>query len=809
MAGGGHHRFLALVLAGSMLFALHPASAQPVVDRTLAGAQFSVQQSCAILKVNFNVRIRYASHFPLDRGDEVRITVNPIDRSQAAALALLTSRREAATVPDGAELVGIKAIDIETQNLTGPVLRVHFDRELAYQVAPGSDTQSIVVAIARGKSSSAACQPIFPEATYGTPAASNTRGSEPGATIRAKNESAGTPSGSDLRAIAAWMDEGRTALKHNNLGSAIQLFAKVLKYPENQYSAEAQELLGLAHQKAGQLNQARAEYEDYLRRYPSGEQSERIRQRLAGIVTASGEPSVLLKAPKGQPGGMLPIGRFSQSRETTWTLVGSASTFYIRDDSFRTVRDPSVAPDPNANPDDHAVHQNEMLTTLDLMGTWNNDETKGRIRFSGGEEHRFQDSTQRDETGLAALSVETLVKDWNLSTVAGRQTLNADGILGRFDGALLSWQPLPMLKVDLVGGAPASSRYDLPFKNERYFYGAGIGLGPYFGGLEATLYAIEQRDRWLVDREAIGSDLRYVDLNKFAFGNVDYDIRLQRLNAAVFSGSWTLLDKSTIYGGADYRRTPYLSTWNVLLNQPFATLYDMLRAQTETTQQLQQSVIDQTPIYKSAMIGFSHPLSDRLQIAADATIVNLTQPIPQTAANSSLLATLPAGNEYYYSLQLIGSDIIKAGDMFIGSLRYAQQPMLKEYVLDFNTRYPLTNDWLLGPRLRLGYAVGSGTDLKQYTVLPSFLVDYYWSSDLNLELEVGAQWVRSMQSGIKTNDVELLATVGLRYSFHADSSSANAADDKRKLVTPAAAALCRYNTRPDGSNCVLPSPGSR
>jgi hypothetical protein len=796
-------RLLALVLAGSTLFAFWPASAQPAIDQTLADAQLAVQKGCAILKVNFNIRIRYASHFPLERGDELRITVNPIDSNEATAPALPTSRREAATVPDG-KLAGIKAIDLETYTLSAPVLRIRFDHVVAYQVAPDADTKSIVVAIAGAKPSET-CQPIFPGAAYTTSPVADRRGSD---AIRPKDRSVGTISDSDLRAVAAWMDEGRAALKRNNPGGAVQLFAKVLKYPENQYSAEAQELLGLAHQKGGQLGDARAEYEDFLRRYPSGEQSERVRQRLAGIVTAIGEPSTPLHAPNGPPVAMPPIGRFAPTRETTWTLLGSASTFYIRDDSFRTVRDPTVAPDPNADADDHAVHQNETLSTLDLAATWNNDQTRGRIRFSGAEEHRFYSPSQTDETGVSAFSVETLIKDWNLSTVAGRQTLNTDGMLGRFDGMLFSWQPLPMLKVDLVGGSPASSRYDLPFKNERYFYGAGIGLGPYFGGLETTLYAIEQRDRWLVDREAIGSDFRYVDLNKFAFGNVDYDIRLQRLNAAIVSAFWTLPDKSTIYGGADYRRMPYLSTWNALLNQPFATLYDMLKAQTESSQQLQQLAIDQTPIYKSAMLGFSHPLSDKLQVGADATIVSLTQPISQTGLDSSLLATLPAGNEFYYSAQLIGNNIIKDGDMYIASLRYSQQPTLNEYALDFNTKYPLTNDWLLSPRLRLGYAVGKGTDLKQYTVLPSFLIDYYWTSDLNFEFEVGAQWTSSVQSGIKTKDTELLATIGLRYSFRTDTST-NVADDKRKLVTPAAAALCRYSARPDGNNCASPPPGSQ
>jgi TolA-binding protein len=793
-----------LLFAAATLGALRPAAAQPVIDRVLASAQVAVQGDCAILKVNFNIRIRYASHFPLDHGEELRVTVNPIDRKQADALAVLTARREAVTATDG-EAAGVRAIDLETQNLTGPALQIHFARALDYQVGPGADAQSILVAIARSKHP-ASCQPVWP--ADAPKMAGAPRRSDTDAPPRPKDSPAGPISDADLKAAGAAMDEGRAALKHNNLGSAIQLFSKVLKFPENQFTAEAMELLGLAYQRAGKLGEARTAYEDCLRRYPDGERGDRVRQRLAGIVTQSGDPGMPLKA--------LPIEKFTENGATTWSLVGTASTFYIRDDSFRTARDTSIAPNPNANIDDSAVHQNEMLSTIDLMGTWNNDQTKGRVRFSGGEEHRFSALEQQpmsgmDLWGVSAMSVETLVKDWNLTMVGGRQTLNADGMLGRFDGLLLSWQALPMIKFDLVGGSPAASRYYVPFKNEQYFYGAAVGFGPFFGGLETSFYVNEQRDRWLVDREAIGTDVRYVDPEKFAFGNLDYDIHFQKLNAAIFSGSWTLLDKTTIYGGADYRRTPFLSSWNSLLNQPFSTLYDALRNSTETLDEVKQNAIDSTPIYKSAMIGVSHPLSERLQIAADATLVNLTQPLPLTAANSSLLTTLPAGNEYYYSLQLIGTNIFKEGDMYLGALRYAQQPMLRQYVLDLNTRYPLTHEWVLGPRLRLGYETGIGADLKQYTVLPSFLIDYYWTPDLNFEAEIGAQWTSSTQAGVKTRDTELMATVGLRYTFQADSaSSTNASADKRKLPTPAATALCRYSSaRPDSGNCDASVPGVR
>lgn len=770
------HRAAVICVIASMLLlgSRRDAFAEPVVDQALSDAQMVVQKGCAILKVNFNIRVRYASHFPLSRGEELRITVNPIDRNQAALLTTL--KREAATVPDG-KRAGVSAIVLEPANPAGPVLRIVFERPLAYQVAPSPDAQSVVVAIA-GARPSATCRPLFPGLGRDN--------------ARPANRAPGRISEQDLRSVAAWMDEGRAALQKSNPRGAIQLFGRVLKFPENQYSAEAQELLGLAYQRSGQIAEARAQYEDYLRHYPIGEASERVRQRLAGIVTADSRPNAPLRAPTGT----LSPDRFTPGGPTTWTLVGSASAFYIRDDSFTSARDPSVAPNPAADPDSHRVHQNELLSSLDATATWNNDQTKGRIRFSGSEEHRF-DQTSGDLLGIAAFSVDTLVKDWDLRAVVGRQTLNTDGVLGRFDGALLSWQPLAMLRLDVVAGSPAIGRFDLPFKDQKYFYSAGIGLGPFFGGLSTTLYATEQRDRWLVDREAVGMDARYFDETKFAFGNLDYDVHFNRLNAAIFSGSWILPDKSTLYGGADYRRTPYLSSWNALLNQPFATLYDLLKF--DAAAPLRQLALDQTPIYKSAMIGFSHPLNDKLQVSADATVVNLTQPISPVGVDPAL-AALPRGNEYFYSTQLIANNIVRDGDMYIAALRYSQMTSSNLYVLDFNTRFPITRDLRVSPRLRLGYMLGRGTDLKEYTVLPSILVDYQWNKNLSLELEVGAQWTDTLQAGVRSRDTELLATIGARYDFYTDGGT-KPADERAKFGAPAAAALCRYSAHPDGSNC--------
>lgn len=755
-------RRLPLVLSAVAILGSE-ASAEPVLDRALAGAQVFADKGCTILKVNFNLRIRYSSHFPLNSGDELRITVQPVDRSLAAALVRV--RREAARLPDG-RAAGIKAVDFEADQPTGPVLRILFEHPVAYQVAPGPDFESIIIAIA-GKKSSPACRPEIPPGAHdgGIPAPT-----APPVPVRPKDRPAGKASAADLRVIAASMDEGRAALRKSKFQAAIPLFTKVLRYPENQYSAEAQELLGLAHQKNGQLAQARSEYEDYLHRYPSGEGNERVTQRLAGIMTAMGEPQEKLrkaKDPRGQ-----------RRAEPAWSLFGSVSAFYIRDDSFRTLKDPSLPPVPNEDPDAHRVHQNTLLSSMDLFGTWTNEQAKSKFRFSGTEEHNFDsDATHREIVGVSALYAETLLTDWGLMGRVGRQTRNAGGVLGRFDGGLLSWQTSPAVRVNLIGGSPVLSRRDGVFKDHKVFYGASLDFGPFLGGIETSIFAIEQRDRSLLDRRSVGAEFRYFDVNKSALGTIDYDVHFNKLNAAIFSGSWTLFDKSTIYGAADYRKTPYLSAWTALQGQPFLTLYDMMRFYTK--QEIDQLAIDRTATYKSAMIGFSHPLTEKLQVSADVTAVDVSG----MPASGNVEAVLPLGREFYYSAQLIGTGIFQTGDMYIAGFRFADLAQSNLYVLDFSARYPLTSEFRVSPRLRLGYRKGDSTDLEEYTVLPSVLLNYYWTKDINLELEVGTKWTQLQQLGAKETTTNLFLTAGIRYDFHVDGRPATPAE-RAKCALP-------------------------
>ena len=261
----------------------------------------------------------------------------------------------------------------------------------------------------------------------------------------------------------------------------------------------------MARQRNKELAAAKAEYEDYLVRYPP-------ERELIGCVSASPR----LKRPREMPVRVeLKKPRSAGERGVdggqTWTLSGSASQFYVRDDSFRTLRDPSLPRTVNEDLDLHDVHQNELLTSLDAIATWSTDGMKSKLRFSGTHEHEFDDQGE-EIVGVAALFLDTTIRDWGTQARIGRQTRNTGGVLGRFDGALLSYDVAPTVRLNGVVGSPVNRRRDMPYDEERLFYGASIDFG-IANGLDATVFAIEQRDRDILDRQAIGAELRYNDEN--------------------------------------------------------------------------------------------------------------------------------------------------------------------------------------------------------------------------------------------------------------------------------------------------------
>ncbi len=797
----------AVLACGGFAF-ISAALAEPVTNTVISGYQIAAANSCTIMKINFNFRIRYISHFPAAYGNELRIMLRPIDprRFQMDGGTL----REALRPPrDGSS--AIKAIQYEEHIADGPTLTIIFNRPVNFDAAGGTDFQSLVISMAHPKSGKA-CRPAFPgmapapdggwaaapswgetvigkrQPSFEASAAKAQRpepvipdvpetkpdaprtnaAAAPGPAVIGPTEvsspAAGANiTGSDAEArTGALITEARAALMRNNFTSAISLLKKAAQHQDNRRTPEALELLGVAYQKDRQSAAARAVYEDYLRRYPSGEGTEGVRQRLLAIETAgSPQPEKLRGAtigPTSVEGSTAPAG--AQTPKPYATVTGSISSFFIRDDSYSVNRDPTQALNLNTTKDDHQTHQNTLMSSVDLSAAWGDNDVKNKFRFSGTELNSFG-GYGGDKFGINALYLDTSVKDWDSTFRIGRQVRNTGGILGRFDGAVYSYQYDPLFGASVYGGSPVEYRTDSPFKDDRYFYGGSLNFGP-SQGLDGDIYVIEQMDRSIIDRQAVGGELRYNDFTKSAFVNVDYDTHFDKLDAAIFTGMWTLPDKSVVRAAADYRMAPYLTAWNALQGQPFSTLYDLLKVYNQS--QVQQMAIDRTATYQSANVGYTRPITDTVQINLDVTQAHING----TIASYNVNGTPDSGNEFYYAAQIVGTSIFTDGDLYTAAFRYSDLQDSNNFAVDLSTRFPITNDLRIAPRIIGAYSSGKTTSWDEYTVVPSILIDYFWRQNLNLELEIGDRMTWRTQGTTRTTENELLITAGVRYDFSAN-----------------------------------------
>jgi hypothetical protein len=114
--------------------------------------------ACQILKIEFNFPTRYVSHYPYDRGTELRIELDAL--SIGSDDAQFERRREALNPPDEIDDV-VAAITYEGNTVPRPILTLTFRQSVAFKVAQGDDFRSLIVAIARPQGSGV-CEPVFP-----------------------------------------------------------------------------------------------------------------------------------------------------------------------------------------------------------------------------------------------------------------------------------------------------------------------------------------------------------------------------------------------------------------------------------------------------------------------------------------------------------------------------------------------------------------------------------------------------------------------------------------------------------------------
>ena len=396
------------------------------------------------------------------------------------------------------------------------------------------------------------------------------------------------------------MEKARAALAQGNNSTAVAALDQLLRLPPNQYSQDAQEYIGLARQRAGDVATARIEYELYLRLYPAGEGSDRVRQRMATLDAAQAAPSPMLKAAKPRV-------------DVLSTVIGSLSQYYYHGASKVDTTDLLPTSGTQNQATLTQTDQSALVTNINLTHRYRSDEFDNRLVIRDTHTRNFLED-QDDTNRLSSLYYEIKDRKRDYSARLGRQPGSSGGVLSRFDGATAGYNFTPKWRVNIVGGKPADVFHDSDIK----FHGVSIDLGPFAEHWGGSLYTMQQKVDGVVDRNAVGSEIRFFSPSFTIYGLFDYDTEFQTTNIALIQSNWTGSNGTSVHVLLDSRKTPTLTLTNALLGETDTSIKSQLT--TKTYEELKQQALDLTSTTDIFSAGISQSLSTRWQAGFDCAV---------------------------------------------------------------------------------------------------------------------------------------------------------------------------------------------
>ncbi len=591
------------------------------------------------------------------------------------------------------------------------------------------------------------------------------------ASVAATTVNSAVSTDADTAETTRLIGEAETAIRENGNDRAVQLLTNALAKPANTETPRALELLGVTRERLGQKPGAQAEYEEYLRRYPAGEGADRVRQRLAALNGPAAGPATTpeLHAASGKVGA---------AAAWKWGARGSFSQFYFRDQGSITNLDTTAIG--TTTEVDKSVNVNQLMTTADLTISGGNDRRQLQMRAAGSYTKNFGTSfttinkgntTFRSKPGAGIEALTALYMDYSdsevgLSARLGRQNRNSQGVLGRFDGALLGWQAQPKVRVNLVAGFPVLSSRQTYVLKDRHFFGASVDIGNKHSPLQTTFYVFDQQARGgFVDRRSVGLEARFLKSRFNAYTMIDYDVKYKKLNLGLITLNYNFPDTSNLSVTADYRQSPLLTTNNALIGQadpltfqPIADLQGLRPFFTDP--QIYQLAQDRTLVAKSVTVSYSRPISKKLQSNFDFTMTDTGG----TPASGGVQAFPETGKEYFYGAQLTGTGLLWGNDIYVLSGRYADTQMSRTYSADFNAGVPITSKFRLSPRARYGYRKDKFTGDTNTQIQPTLKFNYYPVSHSELEIEMGANFTKQRGTS-PSNETGFVLSAGYRLDF--------------------------------------------
>jgi hypothetical protein len=515
--------------------------------------------------------------------------------------------------------------------------------------------------------------------------------------------------------LSALMDDARRAMTGGEIDRAVQIYTKVLQQAQNEHQQQAQEFLGLARERNGQLAHAKAEYQRYLDLYPESDGATRVSQRLAALLSggSGADPSVVVVATDAQSR--------PQPRSSAWNVRSFFSQFYRHHSN-------------QINDNDPVISQSSLYSDVNLDVRRRGQRFDFSSRVSAGYRNDFLDipSGSGNDLRLSYAYLDLADSRLGLRGRVGRQSRNSGGVLGRFDGANLNYQLNDRLRFDAVAGKPVYSTASSG-DNGRRFYGISANSRPVGDNLDLGVFFLQQELFGVTDRQAVGGELRYFAENKSLWGLIDYDTSFKEIGSMFLQGSWRLPSFFTVTGMVDRRRSPFLSTGNALIGQPVFSFSDLALSMTED--ELRQLALDRAPSATTLTAGVSKALTPKLQLN-----LNMSQTAIDATPESGGVAATAQTSYRYFSSDLVVSGLVTQGDVSIIGLRYADSGTTEVWSMNLDTRFPLGQSLRINPRLRVNYRQIKSDSTDEWIYSPGIRLQYRVGRKLRLEFEAGKQY---------------------------------------------------------------------
>ncbi len=686
---------LSTFLIFCLLSPIMPWEAQGATS-VLGGVEIEERGVWTEITLRFNLLLQYRKHSPLESGDLVDIQLLPVRRDTSIKEGIRSRQR---IIREPTRALPLSTIFFEEIIPGKPELILRFTEPVKFEIRQGSDLRFLTIRVRRiGKKGEKEVELPGPEK------------------------------------LSKDMMEGKRALAKNRYEKAVKIFSRLNGYPEHRYSREALELLGVARERDGQFALAREAYQRYLSKYPDGEDARRIRQRLSGIMTAGEKPKLRLRKAK----------KIKERGGWKKQAYGSISQFYNRDVSATEV-------------DGVMINQSLLSSDLDFTFRGRSPEYETGVLIIGDYEKDFEDRSA-DELEFSEINIFGVNRKYGHRVTIGRQSYSKGGVLGRFDGGLLTFQFHPLIKITGEIGYPVNDA-SLGVESDRYFFGGNIDFGTFGESLDINLFFLEQRVAGVIDRRAAGGEIRIFRPSFSLFTLVDYDVYYGELNTLLLVGNFIFPDKTTLNLNLDYRMSPLLSTTNALSGQQVSNLRTLLS--TTSRSGVESLARDRTSTGGSFLLGLTHPLGEKLQISGDVTLSRING----TPASGGVDAVPGTGNEFFYNLQLIGNNLMKERDIAIMGLRFQDLNGSKALGFRVNIRFPLINSFRINPILDFEFRRDDALSRERFSTRPSLRLEVFIKRMLTLEVEGGAELTNETLNNQNDSTKGYFLTVGYRFDF--------------------------------------------